>query len=80
MESHTLRRILSDAVEIGATKALITTGAIKAHISRAQANKMYGRHNVDRWIGEGLLHTARDNRRIRIDRVHIEIISKTSNH
>ena len=79
METYKLRQLLTDAVEIGTINTLIRTGNLKAHISRNQANKMYGRANVDNWINQGLIKPARDNRRLRLDRVQLEIINKTSN-
>ena len=74
--------LLSEAAEAGANKALIESGALKPFISKNQADKSYGRRNVDRWIREGLVIAIKDGTNsssVRIDRVKIDLVSKSSN-
>ena len=77
-----LRRLLTDVAEIAVQKTLIATGNLKPYISLNQAYKMYGRSTVDRWAEKGLVKLLKDgdkNSRVRIDRVEIETVAKTSN-
>lgn len=46
--------------------------------TKAQAYRLYGRSNVDRWIGEGLLKSARISQKS-IDREELEHVACTSN-
>ncbi len=77
-----LSKIIADASELGAKRALISTGALKAFLSASQAYKIYGRSNVDRWIKEGLISPQKDgdkNTAVRLDRMLLESIAASSN-
>lgn len=50
-----LARILLESVSHGTKKVLAETGIEKERISKAEAYRLYGRFQVDRWIAEGLL-------------------------
>ena len=55
---------------------------LKPYISKREAYKLYGRAIVDRWIKEGLIKEIKDGENsstVRIDRIQIEIIAKSSN-
>lgn len=55
-----LAKLLADAAEMGAKKALESTGAIKSKVSMTEAYSMYSRRTVDRWIKEGRIKPFRD--------------------
>jgi hypothetical protein len=81
ISSHTLRALLADAAELGATAALCKIGSLKPFLSKQEAYKLYGRANVDRWIMEGHVVANKDgdhSAKCRIDRVQIETIAKSS--
>lgn len=76
------RRALMDAAEIAAQKVLVATGNLKPYLSLNQCYKMYGRGTVDRWIREGLITPIKDgdaNSKVRIERIQIETVAKSSN-
>lgn len=82
LELFQLKGLLQDATELGATKALTATGALKPYMSKSEAYKMYGRRQVDRWLREGLIKKIKDGTdtsNIRLDRVELETCAKTSN-
>lgn len=82
MERLELLNLLSDAIAIGAKKAMIDTMAIKPYITKSEAYKMYGRRKVDRWLKEGLVKPIKDgdsNYSIRIDRLKIDAVASVSN-
>jgi len=86
LEEKHLKDLLADAVEIGFKKGLMTGSVsetkLKPYISKKQASNLYGRAIVDRWIKEGLVKEIKDgdnSSTIRIDRIQLEIIAKSSN-
>lgn len=64
------------AVENGAGMALAKTGALRPFLTKAEAYRLYGRSDVDRWIAEGLLHP---NTRKLIDREKLAQVAAASN-
>ncbi len=79
---HEYRRALLDAAEIAAQKVLVSTGQLKPYLSLNQAYKQYGRATVERWAREGLIKLIKDgdnNSKVRIDRLQIEAVARTSN-
>lgn len=81
LEVYQLRNLLADAAEMGATKALSQSGAIKPYLSKSEAYKIYGRRNIDRWIKEKLLKKITDgiSTKVRLDRSQLEAVAKSSN-
>ena len=76
------RRAMLDAAEIAAQKVLVSTGQLKPYMSLRQAYKLYGERNVERWRREGLIKAVKDgdrNSKVRIDRLEIESVARTSN-
>jgi hypothetical protein len=76
------RNALIDAAEIGAKKALEEMGLIKPYLKLREAHRLYGESIVRRWIQEGLIRPIKDGTRnasVRINRIQIEAIAKTSN-
>jgi hypothetical protein len=79
MEQYVLMRIAEAAAELGATQALIQTGRLKPYLSKAEASRLYGRNNIERWVDEGLLAVRKDGNHSaawRIDRLELELIVK----
>ena len=55
MKLKELSFLLKTAVIAGADKALATTCQFSERITKAEAYRLYGRNNVDRWLSEGLI-------------------------
>lgn len=82
MRTAELARILLESVNDGTSKVLLENGIQKEWISKADAYRLYGRAQVDRWIGEGLLKPLADQIFISpsgIDRKKLEAVSAASN-
>jgi hypothetical protein len=82
IESFQLRQMLRDAVEHGITAYRVEIGLEKPYLSLRGANKIYGKANVDKWIKNGIVHPNKDglkNCKIRISRIELDLVSKTSN-
>ena len=79
---HELKNLLTDAAELGGTRALIGIGKLSPTISKAEAYRLYGRSQVNRWIDEHLIIPQKDGEntcRVRLDRMRLETIAKSSN-
>ena len=71
--------LLQAGAELGAIIALIKAGKIKPYVTKAEAFRLYGRKNIERWLDEGLLTPRKDGNLSagwRIDRLEVEIIVK----
>lgn len=55
MELKELSRILKNAVDVGVEKALAEYYTPSQFIVKAEAYRLHGRSNVDRWIKEELI-------------------------
>ncbi|RZJ23712.1 MAG: hypothetical protein EON51_02205 [Acinetobacter sp.] len=82
MELKEFSRILKDAVNSGATKALAENYVTPQFLIKAEAYRLYGRSNIDRWIKEGLIDlvTSGDglNKKIMIKK-KLDAIAASSN-
>jgi len=77
-----LTRIFLESVTGGTAKALSETGSQNAMVSKAEAYRLYGRSQVDRWISEGLFKPLKGQIYISksgIDREKLEAIAAASN-
>lgn len=73
---YELRNMLTSAAELGATKALSETGAIKPYLNKSEAYRTYGRGKVDNWIKDGLITPRGEiGKSWRIDRVEIQALA-----
>jgi len=54
LTSFQLQKLLSDASELGALKALAKVGTIKPYLKKSEAFRRFGRKNVEQWISQGL--------------------------
>jgi hypothetical protein len=72
---------LKDAVQEGAEKALSHCGVQQVSCTKAEAYRLFGRSDVDRWIAGGLLtpiaHTGKVSKMI--DRTQLERVAAASN-
>jgi hypothetical protein len=55
MKLKDLVHLLKNAAEQGVSKALAESGQLQDQLTKAEAYRLYGRGNVDRWISEGLI-------------------------
>lgn len=77
-----LRNIIAEAMDLQEQKTLSSLGILKPFITQTEAFELYGRGVVERWHSEGLITYEKDgerNSKIRIDRIKIELVAKTSN-
>ncbi len=77
-----LARILLESVTDGTAKVLSENPIQRERISKAEAYRLYGRSQVDRWIAEGLLNSIKGKSSIPksgIDRQRLEAVSAASN-
>jgi len=82
MKLKELSSLLKMAVTAGADKAVAAIGPLKDRLTKAEAYRLYGRYNVDRWLSEGLIKTTSVNASISkktIDRKKLEFIAESSN-
>jgi hypothetical protein len=77
LSSHQLSLIIQAAAELGAKAALAEAGKIKPYLTKAEAFRLYGRLNVERWIERGLITPRKDgdhSARWRIERLELDAI------
>lgn len=70
---------LVDAAELGAKKALVTTGAIKGDVSIRQAERLAGAARFRRWRTAGLIAVEKDgigNKKGRVDLLKLNALMK----
>lgn len=82
MKLKELSDLLRTAAEEGAGKTLSQIVVFPVFLTKAEAYRLYGRSDVDRWIAEGLLHPAADrgkNQKKCIDRKKLEAVAAASN-
>ncbi|MGE6221160.1 hypothetical protein ACQKCH_15135 [Nubsella zeaxanthinifaciens] len=82
MKLKDLFLLLKDATLEGAGKALAESGQLKEQLCKAEAYRLFGRCNVDRWISEGLISPTNCNERASrkyLDRNKLEAVAATSN-
>lgn len=74
--------LLKNAVEQGTSNALAESGQLQDQIGKAEAYRLYGRGNVDRWISEGLISLSVRKGKISLkylDREKLEAVAASSN-
>jgi hypothetical protein len=82
MKLKHLSGLLNDAITIGADKALTESGQLSDTLTKAQAYRLYGRDNVDRWCKESLIHPVclgGSGKKKFIDRLKLEAVARASN-
>jgi hypothetical protein len=76
------RDALKAASELAVSQTLMKLGLLKPYLSKAEAYKIYGRKQVDRWLREKLISKIKDGTNsstIRLSRTELETIAATSN-
>lgn len=74
--------LLKDAVLGGTDKALKESGQLPDTLTKAQAFRLFGRSNVERWIAEGLVNPVKqrgNSSKKVIDRLKLESVARASN-
>lgn len=74
--------MLKDAITAGADKAMVEFGQLPDTLTKAQAYRLYGRDNVDRWCKENLIHPvcmAGSGKKKFIDRLKLQAVARASN-
>jgi hypothetical protein len=81
MKLKELFNLLKNATEQGTNNALAESGYFQDQLSKADAYRLFGRGNVDRWISEGLISPSetKTNSRTCLDRKKLEAIAANSN-
>jgi len=82
MKLKELSSLLKMAVTAGADKALLASCQLKDRLTKAEAYRIYGRYNVDRWLSEGLITLTSVRPSISkktIDREKLEAVAESSN-
>lgn len=82
MERRELVRLLKNAAMAGAEKALTENIALPEFLGKAEAYRLYGRSNVDRWVSEELIHLVSSSGRINkkiIRRKQLDAVAASSN-
>lgn len=78
MKQSDLSYLLKNAVLDGTEKIIAQNKILPDYYTKAQAYRLHGRSNVDRWIGEGLIKPAKVSRKC-IDRAVLEHVACSSN-
>lgn len=79
MPRHMLSKMLIMAAEAGATAAMSKAGLQRSTICRQEANRLYGRKKVDRWILEGSIKKSKADK-WELDRMELEVLHKTGSN
>jgi hypothetical protein len=75
MKINELANLLKTSATAGAEKALAGSGALAEGITKADAYRLYGRGNVDRWLKEKLFQISAKH----IDRQKLAQVAAASN-
>jgi hypothetical protein len=75
MKINELAILLKTTATAGAEKALTGSGSLPDGITKAEAYRLYGRGNVDRWLKEKLFQVSGKN----IDRLKLAQVAAASN-
>lgn len=78
LETYQLRQLLTDAAELGAQRALEKAGNLSPQVTKAEAYRLYGRAQVDRWISERVVKQIHTGHRVRLLRAEIEAVAKAN--
>lgn len=82
MKLKDLVHLLKNATEHGVSNALEHSGQLQEQLTKAEAYRLYGRGDVDRWISEGLIEPTTgkvESSRKCLDRARLETIAASSN-
>jgi hypothetical protein len=81
ISTYHLSLLLEQAAEMGAQMALTHMGKLKPYLKKSEAFRLYGRKNVEQWIGEGLVKPRKDgdcSATWRLERMELAAIAKSN--
>lgn len=78
MKQFDLSHVLQNAVLDAADKVIRQNNILPDYYTKAQAYRLHGRSNIDRWIGEGLIKPAKVSKKC-IERTVLENVAYSSN-
>ncbi len=81
MKYTELATLLKNAAEQGTANAIKEEQPVPDQLTKADAYRLYGRSNVDRWLREGLIskQPPTDTSQIFFDRSELEAVAASSN-
>lgn len=81
MKYTELAELLKKAAEKGTANAIKEEQTVPDQLTKADAYRLYGRSNVDRWLQEGLISKQQptDTSQIFFDRSELEAVAASSN-
>lgn len=81
MKYMELATLLKNAAEQGTANAIKEERPVPDQLTKANAYRLYGRSNVDRWLHEGLISAQQptDTSQIFLDRSELEAVAASSN-
>ncbi|WP_298938326.1 hypothetical protein [uncultured Dysgonomonas sp.] len=81
MKYTELATLLKNAAEQGTANAIKEEQPVPDQLTKADAYRLYGRSNVDRWLREGLISKQQptDTSQIFFDRSELEAVAASSN-
>ncbi|MGO3307860.1 MAG: hypothetical protein ACTILG_14465, partial [Sphingobacterium sp.] len=81
MEYKELAMLLKKATEQGVKNAIKEEHPVPDRLTKADAYRLYGRSNVDRWFREGLISPQQpaNTSQIFLDRSELETVAASSN-
>jgi len=76
-----LATLLKNAAEQGTANAIKEERPVPDQLTKADAYRLYGRSNVDRWLREGLIskQPTADTSQIFLDRSELEAVAASNN-
>ncbi len=80
MKKDSLKKLLVDAAELGAVRALVHVNALPEYVSQREAFRIYGEARVRKWVSTGSILPQKGqkaNSKIRYKRIELEIIAKS---
>jgi len=82
MKLTEISHVMLIAINGGVAKAVGVNSAIAPHITKAEAYRIYGRSNIDRWLAERLISpfapTGKSSKKL-LDRNVLDRVAGTSN-
>jgi len=79
LDDNGLIGLFNRAMKLGGVHALVAAGEAPATISQAQAYKLYGRNDIDRWVQEGLIKRIQDGNHSKVRYSLIELTNVALN-
>jgi len=76
VDTHTLKRLLTDVSELTAMRMLVHMDALKPQITLTRAKAIYGRTTVQNWIDSAKIKQVRRGERTYLNRMDLETLSR----